>query len=161
MLVPRIRFNSITSYGRIGKVIPVIYCLAAISGTNACVPFDLARKYQCRQTRTSLELCGRSKTFQNETKKYLSAIQNHDKYARSVRQTFESQQTICSSYVYVGSATASNEMIIYHVWITKESQATNLKPHLINNKREGEAKKAIRIMQMKMHLFQTNRLWFN
>lgn len=162
MLVSRIRFNSITSYGRIGKVIPVIYCLAAISGTNVCVPFDLARKYQCRQTRTLLELCGRPKKFRTKRKnifqRFEITINTLGAFAKRSKVNKLLAHVMCIS----GSANASNEMIIYHVWITKDSQATNLKPHLINNKkkkREGEAQKRIRLMQMEiMHRFRTNRL---
>lgn len=64
-----------------------------------------------------------------QKKIYFQPIQNHDKYARSVRKFFESQQTpMRSRYSSIsGSAAASNEMIKLTTYgITKDSQATNL-----------------------------------
>lgn len=138
------------------KLFPVIYCLAAISGTNACVPFDLARKYRCRQTRILLELCGRpkhSKQNKNIFQRFKITINTLEAFARCLKVNKLHAHVICIS----GSAAASNEMVIHHVWITKDSQTRNLTSHSI--KKRGRSKKRPRLMQMKiMHRFRTNRL---
>lgn len=124
MLMLRAYVISIISFAVLW-FIPVIYCLAAISGTNACVPFDLARKYH--HTFASRRVAANKHSEIQKT-----AMQTHDKlnaigwacacmFAIARKSTNSKQR----DYVYLLSSAATNELISFNDGLRK-TQATSL-----------------------------------